>query len=128
MNEEKFMGYSVVDYLDEVANKFNLTSDNQIANKLGVTRSAVSQYRSGSRAMDDYCAMQIAAFLKINPMLVIAAANERREKSEPKKEYWRNIQICLSSGGQLMFSAAFFALVSSTTLQIIRTAPQYILC
>ena len=34
MNEEKFMGYSVVDYLDEVANKFNLTSDNQIATSL----------------------------------------------------------------------------------------------
>lgn len=104
MNENKYLGYEIGDYLQAVADQFGITSDNQLAKKLGVTRSAMSQYRSGTRAMDDYCASQIASFLKVNPMLVIAAANERREKSEPRRQYWREVQITLTTGGSLFYS------------------------
>lgn len=114
MNEEKYCGYSIDDYLDEVALEFGIESDNGLAKKLGITRGAMSQYRSGKRVMDDYCASQIATFLKINPMLVIAAANEKREKNEPRREYWRNIQICLTTGGSLFYSALLTVMLAGS--------------
>lgn len=104
MNEQNYIGFSVCQYLDEIGEKFSLGSDNQIAKKLGITRSAISQYRNGTRAMDDYCAMQIASFLKINPMLVIATANEKREKSREKKIFWQEVQVTISTGGSLFYS------------------------
>ena len=105
MNEEKYCGFDIDDYLQAVAEKLGIDSDRQLALRLGVTPGAMSQYKSGARVMDDYCATQIASFLKINPMLVIAAANEKREKHATRKQYWKELQICLTTGGSLMYTA-----------------------
>jgi len=105
MNEQEYLGFTQNDYLDAVAKKYELESDNQLAMKLGISRAAISHYRRDDRAMDDYCAAQIANLLKINPMMVIATANERREKTPARREYWQHMQACLATGGKLLSTA-----------------------
>ncbi len=98
MNREKFAGYSLTDYIREAEKASGAKNDSDLAKKLNITRSALSNYKSGARIMDDYCAMQVAGILEIDPMLVIAKANEMREKSEPRRNFWRDIQISLTLG------------------------------
>lgn len=77
-------------YLDEAKQALGIDSDNAMANYLGVTRSSISNYRHGPNVMDDFVAAKIAGVLNIDAMIVIAAANAEREKTEDRKEFWRN--------------------------------------
>lgn len=81
---------TTIRYLDEAKVVLDIESDYAMAQFLGVGRSAISGYRTGSRIIDDYAAAKIAGVLGIDPMLVIAAANAEREKTADRKEYWKN--------------------------------------
>lgn len=81
---------NTIGYLDDAKKALNIESDNAMAKHLGITRSAISNYRAGSYVMDDYAAAKIAEALMIEPMEVIAAANMEREKTEDRKAYWEN--------------------------------------
>ena len=79
-----------MEYLDEAKEKIGISSDNGISKELKITRSAISNYRSGNYIMDDFTAAKIAEILEIDPIIVIAAANAEREKGE-RKEYWEKL-------------------------------------
>ncbi|WP_072429694.1 helix-turn-helix domain-containing protein [Chitinimonas taiwanensis] len=82
---------STLEYLDEWKEAQGITSDYAAAAKLGVTRSAISNWRKGRAGMDDYTAAQVAAGLGIEAIEVISAANAEREHDELKKEFWINL-------------------------------------
>lgn len=77
-------------YLEEAKEQLGIDSDNAMAKYLGVTRSAISNYRHGTYVMDDFVAAKIAGALNLDAMILIAAANAEREKTEDRKEFWRN--------------------------------------
>ena len=81
---------TTINYLNEAKKILGIESDYAMAQFLGVNRSAISGYRTGSRIIDDYAAAKIASAIGIDPMMVIAAANAEREKTEDRKEYWKN--------------------------------------
>lgn len=108
---------TTIEYLDEAKNKLKLDSDYSMAKFLGVGRSAISGYRTASRIIDDYAAAKIANALGINPMIVIAAANAEREKTEERKDYWRNFYERL--GG---VAASILLLTSCSLVTLIVTS------
>ncbi|MES9961695.1 MAG: hypothetical protein ABW089_14790 [Sedimenticola sp.] len=79
------------DYISAAKKKLEITSDNQMAIWLGVSRNSMSQYKTGKRVMDDYVAVKIAEALGVDPLKVIAQANEERETDKDKKEFWHRI-------------------------------------
>lgn len=77
-------------YIDEAKKKLGIESDYGLAKELGLSRAAVSLWRNGKGSMDDYAATRIAEIIGVNPMIVIAAVNVEKEKTEERKEYWKN--------------------------------------
>jgi len=77
-----------VKYLEEIKAKYELKSDNALANMLGISRQAISNYRHEGNAFDDTTALRVAELLEKDPMEVIAAANYDRAKSEKEKQVW----------------------------------------
>lgn len=82
---------STEQYLDEVKTRLELPSDYAIAKALGVTRAAVSSYRTGRSMPDDLVCARIADVLGVEPMEVIAAINYQRSKSDDARHLWEGI-------------------------------------
>ncbi|GGC57809.1 helix-turn-helix domain-containing protein [Undibacterium terreum] len=60
-------------------------NDAELAKKLNLTKSAISQYMSGKRVMDDEACLAVAMELGIDPIKVIGAACiDRAEKTGQK--------------------------------------------
>jgi transcriptional regulator with XRE-family HTH domain len=77
-------------YLDRAKEKLNVSSDYEMAAKLGVTRAAISKWRRNKGVMDDFAAAKIAEILDADAMAVIAAANAERESDVERQEFWKN--------------------------------------
>lgn len=82
---------STEQYLDEVKDRLELPSDYAIAKALGVTRAAISSYRTGRSMPDDLVCARIADALCIEPMEVIAAINYQRSKTDDARRLWEGI-------------------------------------
>ena len=80
-----------IKYLEEAQKATGADSDKTLAKLLGITAPAISQYKKGSRTIDDYTATKIANVLQINPLEIIAAANAEREKDAGRREFWERM-------------------------------------
>ncbi len=77
-------------YLEKVQDLYNLTNDAALANKLGVSRSAICLYRRGQRIMDEETCLQVALALKLeNPLMVLMAAGMDRARNG-RKTLWKH--------------------------------------
>ncbi|WP_322400355.1 DUF3693 domain-containing protein [Massilia luteola] len=94
------------EYLDAVKRHLGIASDYALAKKLGFSQSAMSSYRTGRRVLDDDAALTVAEALGINPLVVIAAANAERAKTDEQKARW--------TGLMEKFSASFNTLLSGS--------------
>lgn len=81
-----------VEYLIEAKGVLKCESDYQLAKTLKTSHVNISNYMNGKSQMDDYHCIRVAQVLGIDPMEIIAAAQEEREKSEEKKEFWRDFR------------------------------------
>lgn len=84
-----------VEYLDAVKAAYNLTSDYQLAKKLGENPARVSQYRSKPVSMDDDLAIKIAYLLDENPLTVLADAHIERETKRGHESlvlFWKEVR------------------------------------
>jgi transcriptional regulator with XRE-family HTH domain len=79
---------NTIRYLEEAMRILKTESQGQLAQRLGITRPAISQYMAGTRIMDDYTAARVAKVLGIDPLQVIAAANAEREKDSERRGFW----------------------------------------
>jgi transcriptional regulator with XRE-family HTH domain len=91
---------NTIKYLEEAMRVLKAESQGQLAQRLGITRPAVSQYMAGTRVMDDYTAARVAKVLGIDPLKVIAAANGEREKDSEKRDFW--IRLASEAGAPPM--------------------------
>ncbi|HJV07819.1 MAG TPA: hypothetical protein VJ642_11035 [Chromobacteriaceae bacterium] len=80
------------EYLAEAIKRLGDISDAKKAKMIEITPAALSNYLLGKRIMDDYCAAKVAKILGVNPMDVIAACNEEREKTEERRAFWRGFR------------------------------------
>lgn len=98
---------TTIEFLDAVKEKLGIESDYALAKRLGFSLSAVSNYRTGRRYLDDDSALAIASALEVHPFVVIANANAERAKTPEQRERW--------SGVMEKFSASFRNLLSGWT-------------
>lgn len=81
---------NTLEYLNAVKKRLGISSDYALAARLGVTRSAVSKFQKGHVFGDDV-ALTVAEILQLNPLVVIAAANAERAKTEEQKARWTGL-------------------------------------
>lgn len=81
---------TTAEYLDAAKAKLLVSSDNQLANALEISRQAVSQYRSNVRAFDNFTCMKIAEVTGIPLDQIIFDMELQREPSEKRREAWEN--------------------------------------
>jgi len=99
---------NTIKYLQDAKCKLQIESDYALAKRLGITTAAISQYQTGKRVIDPYTAAKLAEVLEIDPMEIVAAAEEEREKDEKKREFWRTLSRKLAGTALtavLMFSS-----------------------
>jgi len=78
--------FKTVDLLDRLKAAYNLPSDYATAKKIGVTRQAISNYRTNGTTLDDSVAVEVAELLELEPFKVLAYMNlERAQRANNKK-------------------------------------------
>lgn len=100
------------DYLEEALMKLGDKPDSEKAKQLKITPGALSHYRKGIRTMDEFSCIMVARLLGIDPMRIIAACQEEREKSEERREFWRDFRSTL--GGWIAAPLALMILLMAT--------------
>lgn len=85
--------------LDVAKAQQGLTSDYQLAQRLGVRPGRVSDLRTGARAADEAEIMMLADMAGIDPHKAFAAVHKDREKNPAKKAYWEKISIGFAMAG-----------------------------
>jgi plasmid maintenance system antidote protein VapI len=76
------------DFLDAVKAKTGAVSDYSLAQKLEITRAAVSKYRNNRSNLDDETCLKVARILGIDAGIVLAAIHAERAKSVDEKSAW----------------------------------------
>ncbi|WP_137009771.1 hypothetical protein [Aquitalea aquatilis] len=99
-----------IDYLKEAKEKLGVESDYALAKALKTNQQNISRYMAGGSVMDDYHCLVVAKALGIDPMRIIAAAQEEREKSEEKREVWRDFRQAREKQGGRAFVPAIAAI------------------
>lgn len=85
MNTQK-----INELLNEAKEKSGIKTDLELANEIGIAKSAISKYRSGMVSPEIYAIARIAEMTK-RPVLEVAAMIESEsEKNDKKREYWAN--------------------------------------
>jgi transcriptional regulator with XRE-family HTH domain len=80
------------DYLDSIQVKYSLASDYAISKILGISRQAISNYRSGRGSLDDTVALRAADLLEIEPGIVLLDMYIERTRVDKTRDVWRDIQ------------------------------------
>lgn len=94
------------EYIDAAKQEMKLQSDNELAQRMGVHRARISQYRSGKQWPDNYFVMKLAIALKADPVAVLADLESQREKRPERAEFWRSF---LSRASLIAITAATLA-------------------
>ena len=80
-----------VKYLKAVRDKYQLNTDGEVANLLGISRAAVNHYMTGRRVMDENTVGAVALALNLTEheaMLMVAAVGMDRAEKEGKTSPW----------------------------------------
>lgn len=78
-------------YLDELMRAYPaVRNDSQLSELIGITRAAVSQYRSG-HSMSVPVAIKVARLLGICPLLTVATTMYEQSRDDAEKTLWRKL-------------------------------------
>jgi hypothetical protein len=75
-------------YLTDVMRQNGFQKDKDVADWLGVSAAAISQYRAGTRSMDNEKCIKVALELNIDPTRVIMATDMDRADRHGQKSLW----------------------------------------
>jgi transcriptional regulator with XRE-family HTH domain len=82
---------NTLEYLQAVKKKLGIESDYALAQRLGVTRSAISKLQLGKAVFSDDVALSVAQILDLNPLVVIAQANAERATTPEMRARWMGV-------------------------------------
>jgi transcriptional regulator with XRE-family HTH domain len=77
--------------LDAAKKRLGIESDYALSKRLGLTTSAISNYRAGRSHMDDVTAVKIAELLGMHPGLVMLDMHRERAKTPQERKIWQDI-------------------------------------
>ena len=75
-------------WIDRVKAVKGWDSDYRVASELGLTRQAISKYRSRESTLDEHFAMQVAIALSIDPAIVLTDQAMERAKNADARSAW----------------------------------------
>lgn len=104
---------NTVEFLDAVKRRHGLTSDYQLAKRLGWNTQRTSSYRNGRRELDDDACVQIAEALDVPPAYVMACVAAARAKDAAIKKHWEAAAKLLKTGTAAVILATVGALSQS---------------
>lgn len=79
-----------IEWIDRAKIKLGGISDYALAERIGMTRSAMSKHRTGKvTTLSDETAFHIAEILNINPLKVIADQQAENAKTEQLRTFWK---------------------------------------
>lgn len=79
---------TTVDLLDALQERYGWTSDNQVAQGLGIPQTSVSNWRRGRTYPTEVHALTIAKALDLEPVHVLAIAAADRSPDKKTREAW----------------------------------------
>ena len=88
---------NTLEYLSAVKARLGIESDYALAQRLGITRSAVSIFTRGKGIFGDDVALSVAQILEINPLIVIAQANAERASTPEMRARWIDVMDKMSA-------------------------------
>lgn len=100
-------------FLDAAMEALSLTTDKQLAEALGVKPNTLSQWRKGTRTVDNETCLQLAQVLNMtDPMPVIMAADMDRAERAGQRSLW---EVFSRRMAQAAAPATLAVLVASVT-------------
>ena len=99
---------TTVEFLDAIRVKHGLPSDYAARKLLGVSRAAISNYRTGKSLFGDDVALKAAVLLDLDPGYVLACIHAERTKRPQVRDAWEKVARGLAAS-----LAAVFVGVSS---------------
>lgn len=100
------------EWFDRARDHLGITSDNALANALGVHRSLISHHRSGrSTALDDGTAYKVAEILGIDAAEIMADQHAEGSDEPAIKKVWEQIAKTISAaalGSIVLYSSPDF--------------------
>lgn len=79
---------TTIEFLNAVKRAYGLTSDYQLAKKLGVSRQMVSEYMAGKRTLGEETAVKVAELLELDWAYVVACVQAERSKGTDSRRAW----------------------------------------
>ncbi|HEX7890309.1 MAG TPA: helix-turn-helix domain-containing protein [Ramlibacter sp.] len=73
------------EWIDRLKDARGWESDYRAAKELGLSRNTISNYRSGTRTLDDETAVKVAEALEVEPEIIILDQHAERTNSEPAR-------------------------------------------
>ncbi|WP_064496204.1 helix-turn-helix domain-containing protein [Ralstonia insidiosa] len=108
-------------FLDDAIARHGLKNDTALAKLLGVRQNAVSQYRSGTRTMDNEMCLRVAQLLDMeNPLPIIMAADLDRAERAGQRSLWEVFSPRMAHSAAtilVLATAGVTNFVTPTTLQ-----------
>lgn len=82
-------------------------NDSEVAAFLKISKSAVSQYKSGNRVMGEETCLAIAFALEIDPISILAAAGIDRAELSGQKSLWEVFMTRMAATASALLCALF---------------------
>lgn len=76
------------DYLDAVKARLNVSSDYELAKRIGTRPNHITEIRTNKRGVPLDVAYKLAITLELDPALVVADLEAQREKNEARRAFW----------------------------------------
>jgi len=111
-----------IDLIDEAIQKGRFVSDRQMSLAMGLSGSAVSNYRQGLSKPDNQAMNELARITGRNFNEVVAIIESERATNQSKKEYWKD--VLKKMGG----TAAGFVFSNALFLEGVNNVTHCILC
>jgi transcriptional regulator with XRE-family HTH domain len=123
-------------YLGEVMQKRQLKRDKELADWLGVSAAAISQYRSGARSMDNEKCVKVALELELDPLKVIMATDMDKAERSGQQSLWSvfsermaaTAATAIFAAGVTLFLTPQNAEARTYSLPSAQQSEQFILC
>ncbi|WP_454734359.1 Cro/Cl family transcriptional regulator [Cupriavidus pauculus] len=110
-------------FITAVAERYNVESDTAIAEIVGLTQPAISQYRAGKRFPDNEACLKIAQALDMaDPMPIIMAADIDRAEHKGQRSLWEVFSKRMAPAADPASLAALAVAVGSSVTKFV-TSP-----
>lgn len=71
--------------------KLGVRNDSEFARRIGVSRQAVSHWKSGTNCMDERTAAELARIVGVDPRDAVIMVQAERAKNEKDRKFWRDL-------------------------------------